>query len=171
MPTGRPRKPTSVRIAEGVRGHRPLNESEPQPIPGMPARPAGLSPWGRNLWDVCVNELDRLNLLTIADHGAFEAAVLGADTAREADQKIRKLLKKINRDKAEQEDYYRLSIMNSVSKKGWQQYKAFCTEFGMTPASRTRLSTDPTPATSTVRTPAGQKIDPLEQAVLGTLPN
>lgn len=168
---GPPRKPTNVRIAEGLRGHRPLNENEPEPIPGMPERPTGLSAWGRNLWDVCVNELDRLNLLTIADHGAFEAAVLGADTARVADQKVRKLLAKINRDKAEQEDYYRLSIMNSVSKKGWQQYKAFCTEFGMTPASRTRLSSDPTPsAAGAVRT-AGKKIDAIEQAVIGTLPN
>lgn len=165
MPTGRPPKPTAVRIAEGMRGHRPLNENEPDPAPGLPDMPTGLSTWGRKLWTSTVEELDRLNLLTIVDGGAFEAAIIGADTAHESDRRIRLLLQKINRGKGEQEDYYRLSIMNSVSKKGWQQFKSFAVEFGMTPASRTRLTAaDPAPVAA--HSPGKPKIaDPVEAAL------
>jgi P27 family predicted phage terminase small subunit len=168
--TGRPKKPTNVRIAEGVRGHRPLNESEPQPTPNVPNAPIGLSAWGKKIWRDTVEELDRLSLLTVIDHAAMHAAIIGADNAHSADQMIRILLTKINNGKGEQEDFYRLSIVNSVSKKGWQQFKAFAVEFGMTPASRTRLSTDQAPAVA-ARTPSGKKMDPIEQAVCGSLPN
>lgn len=170
---GRPRKPTNVKIHEGNRGRRNLNpDAEPQPALSVPARvPSGLSTWARTVWTNVVEELDRLSLLTIVDHAAFEAAIRGADQAHGADQRIRLLLEKINRGKGEQEDYYRLSIMNSVSKKGWQQYKAFCTEFGMTPASRTRLATDPMiPATTSSSSRSKSKMDPIEAALCG-LPN
>lgn len=39
MPAGRPRKPTSLRVLEGKRGHRPLPKGEPQPHVGVPAMP------------------------------------------------------------------------------------------------------------------------------------
>lgn len=124
--------------------------------------PLGLSAWAAKVWRNAVTELDRLNLLTIVDHAALEAAIIGADQAHQADESMRDLLGKINSGKAGQEDYYRLSIMNSVSKKGWTQFKAFCTEFGMTPASRTRLTADPG---------STRKMDPIEQALCGSLPN
>ena len=39
MSAGRPRKPTVLRIAEGVRGHHPLPKGEPQPRVGIPRVP------------------------------------------------------------------------------------------------------------------------------------
>ena len=162
---GRPRKPTAVRIAEGVRGHRPLNESEPQPSPGAPDRcPPGLSKWAQTLWREIVAELDALGLLTVVDRGAFEAAIIGADQGHEADRAVRKFTAKVNSGKASREDFYHLSVMNNVSKKGWNQYKAFCVEFGCTPASRTRLTADP--AAPVASRSGQQKIaDPIEAAL------
>jgi P27 family predicted phage terminase small subunit len=161
---GPPRKPTKLRILEGKRAHRPVNDNEPHPSPGLPTMPKGLSSWGKRVWRTAVEELDRLDLMTIVDHGAFEAAVIGADTAHEADRRIRLLVAKINKGKGEQEDFYRLSIMNSVSKKGWQQFKSFATEFGMTPASRTRLAVEDA---GKAPGPTGPKMDPIERVLCG----
>jgi P27 family predicted phage terminase small subunit len=138
---GRPRKPTNLKIHEGNRGHRTLKpQKEPQPAPGIGETPGGLSDWGVKLWTSITAELDRLNLLTVVDHGALSSAIVGADQAHAADGTINGLLRKIRSGKAKQEDFYRLSIMNNVSKKGWNQFKAFATEFGLTPASRSRLT-------------------------------
>lgn len=165
MPT--PRKPTAVKIAEGNRGRRKLDpDAEPQPTPSTGTMPKGLSAWGKRLWSELTTELDRLNLLTVVDHGALEAAILGADQGHESDRRVRLLLAKINRGRGEQEDYYRLSIMNSVSKKGWQQFKAFAVEFGLTPASRTRLTAEPAGVAPAAT--KGRKMDAIEAALCGT---
>lgn len=164
MPGGRPRKPTAVRIAEGKRGHRPINDAEPQPAPGCGPIPSGLSPWGKSLWMSLTDELDRLNLLTVVDHAALSAAVVGADQAHALDASINGLTKRIRSGKAEQQDYYRLSILSSASKKGWQQFAKFATEFGLTPASRSRIAVDPTGGPGPVKQTA-TKLDPVEQAL------
>jgi P27 family predicted phage terminase small subunit len=160
----RPRKPTAVKIAEGNRGRRKLNpDAEPQPTPGGTKSPIGLTQWGKTLWRTVTDELDRLNLLTLVDHGALQAAIVGADQANVADRRINGLLRKINSGKAEQHDYYQLSIMNSASKKGWQQFKSFATEFGLTPASRSRLTVEPDGASTPA--PKSRKMDPVEEAL------
>lgn len=163
MPVGRPPKPTAIRILEGNLGHRPLPAEEPQPAKGVFETPADLSPGALALWESLVPELDRLDLLTIVDGTSLEAACRGADAAKLADAEVSKLLAVVGKGEGNQETYYRLSMLNSVSKKGWQQWKSFATEFGLTPASRVRLSTAPDPR------PVGRprRVDPLEAALCG----
>lgn len=163
MPAGRPRKPTKLKVLEGNRGHRKLTpEAEPEPMPGIPPTPTGMSAWGKRIWRDVTTELDRLNMLTTVDAGALEAAILGADQAHTADRAVRKFIARVNSGKASREDFYHLSVMNNVSKKGWNQYKGFCTEFGLTPASRSRLSTDSAPAKTSARA-----VDSIERVVCG----
>lgn len=163
---GRPRKPTAVKIAEGRRAHRPLPQNEPEFTPGFGEAPAGLSEFGQRIWNTATEELDRLNLLSVADHGALTAAVRGADQANTADVAVGELLALVRSGKAEQQDYYRLSIMNSVSKKSWQQWKSFCTEFGLTPASRSRISVESAAPAGATR---AAKVDPIEAALSESL--
>ena len=106
--------------------------------------------------------MDRLNLLARVDATSLEAAVRGASQAREADRAIEELQDKVVKGTAEQVDYYRLSILNSVSRKGWQQWKSFATEFGLTPASRGKFALG-------IGGSSGPAIviDPLEAALCG----
>lgn len=161
MPLGRPPKPTVIRKAEGNLSGRPLNENEPEPTPGFGKRPKGLSTFGKNIWRTVTEELDRMNLVTVVDRGALVAAIAGADQAYVADAQLRKLMALVAEDKAGQETFYRISMLNSVSKKGWQQYKAFATEFGLTPASRTRLTVEPGTKVKGSRAP----VDDIEAAL------
>lgn len=167
---GPPKKPTNVRIAEGSRAHRPLNKNEPQPALGEIRVPQGMPAIAQRKWREIVPELDRLNLLTIIDTGALEAACRGYAQGVLADRQVDKLQALMNSGKASRDSYYHLSITNAVSRKAWQQWKSFCTEFGLTPASRARLSTDVTPSPGT-RPHTGKKMDDIEAVLCASLPN
>lgn len=164
MPAGRPRKPTALKILEGNRGKRKLDpKAEPQPTPGVPRMPAGLPSIAQRIWKQIVPELDRLNLLAIVDSTSLEAAVRGASQGIVADRAVDKAQAKIASGKAEQHDYYQLSILMAASRKAWTQWKSFATEFGLTPAARSRLQFSPGGSTSV----AESRMDPLERALCG----
>lgn len=57
MVMGRPRKPTSLRIVEGMRGHKPLPKGEPQPMAGIPVMPKYFPPLAKEAWDRAVTEM------------------------------------------------------------------------------------------------------------------
>jgi P27 family predicted phage terminase small subunit len=148
-------------MLEGNRGHRPI-PPEVQPELGIANMPIGMPAVAQRIWKSIAPELDKLNILARIDSTALEGACRGAAQAISADRAIEKLQTTINRGKAEQEHYYRLSIMNSVSKKGWQQWKSFCTEFGLTPASRGKLAA----GDNGIALPM-KKMDSLETALCG----
>lgn len=137
---GRPRKPTKLKVLEGNRGHRRLDPGlEPTMTPGAPRMPRGLSASSQRMWRQWIADLDRDGLLATVDEGALESGFRGRDQALMADAEVVKLQKLIASGKGEQQDYYKLSIQNAVSKKCWQQFKAMATEFGGSPAARSRL--------------------------------
>lgn len=138
MPAGRPRKPTRLKVLEGNRGKRKI-KPEPEPALGVPTF-AALPEGARAVLDQLVPELDRLGLISKVDGQSLEAACRGYDQGQMADNGIERLRAAIESGAAEQSDYYKLSILMAASKKGWSQWAAFAREFGLTPASRGKLS-------------------------------
>ena len=63
-------KPTSLRVLEGVRGHRPLNDQQPNPS-GRASPPRWLSRRARAQWRRLAPTLEACGLLTAADETAF----------------------------------------------------------------------------------------------------
>lgn len=57
MPAGRPRKPSSLRVIEGNRGHRPLPKGEPQPRMGIPEMPTYFPPLAQECWTRVIEEM------------------------------------------------------------------------------------------------------------------
>ena len=53
---GRPRKPTKLRLLEGVPGHRPINHREPQPK-GLPVPPDFITGEAATEWDRAVRAM------------------------------------------------------------------------------------------------------------------
>jgi P27 family predicted phage terminase small subunit len=156
--SGPPKKPARLKVIEGNRGKKPI-PAEPQFTIGTPIRPAGMPPVARNLWALLVAELDRLQLLSLVDGPALAGACVAYAQARWADRRIHDYQRALAGKKKgpKKGALLGLSIQNAVSKKAWTQFKSFCTEFGLTPASRSRLAVGLT----------GKEIDLESDALLG----
>lgn len=78
VPLGRPRKPTSVRVAEGMRGHRPLPDGEPKPRVVTPECPAWFSPLQREAWDGVVRSMSSVAGWVTEEQGPLLAVLAEA---------------------------------------------------------------------------------------------
>lgn len=145
---GRPPKPTALKVLEGNPGKRPLNQNEPKPKPIAPERPSWLTGEAKREWERIVPELERVGLLTMVDGAALANYCQWWAIYVQAAKELKAHLKEhkkltityVNTQGAENEvPHPAIAIAEKASKN----IKAFCTEFGLTPASRTRMEVKP----------------------------
>jgi P27 family predicted phage terminase small subunit len=133
---GRRPKPTRLKVLTGNPGRRPLNADEPRPEPEVPECPAELGPVARREWDRMANELAPLRILTSLDRAAL-AAYCGAYAmwaeATEAIQKFGTMVKSPS-------GYPVQSPYVSIANRQAEIMMRIASEFGFTPASRSRIS-------------------------------
>lgn len=140
---GRKKKPTNIKLIEGNPGQRPLPKNEPKPAPKAPKRPAWLTGEGRKVWERVAPELERLGLLTLVDGESLAAACQSWKTYVDCQRYLKKhgmTYTYINKFGAENE-VERPQV--KIAQKALDQFKSFCTEFGLTPASRARIEVKP----------------------------
>ena len=148
--TGRPRKPLAVRAAEGDKrkiGRKKLAEqiaSEPRTRSGLPACPSHLTGLARETWDSWKQELEIMEMDKTPDAQMLEGACVAYQRAVGADCEVsRDGISLRTFDVIEGEAVLK-EIKNhpaiKISLEYWKQVKSFCTEFGFTPASRSRLA-------------------------------
>lgn len=93
------------------------------------------------MWDKLAPELERLGLFTVVDGEAFAAACQCWKTYVECVRYLKKHgLTYIYTNKAGAENELERPQVK-IAQKALDQFKAFCTEFGLTPSSRTRIDT------------------------------
>jgi P27 family predicted phage terminase small subunit len=142
---GRKPKPTRLKALTGNPGKRPLNDTEPRPEIAVPDCPPELGPVARREWDRLVGELASLRLLTNLDRAAL-AAYCGAYAmwaeATEAIQKYGTMVKSPS-------GYPIQSPYVSIANRQAEIMMRIASEFGFTPASRSRIAT-PSPAAPTL---------------------
>lgn len=126
---------------------RAAEEVKPHPV--SPKRPGDLSPLERECWDQHAPELDRLGLLTVIDAAAFRMACQAYALAiaawqsmreRKADGSIdnrKKSIEVVTPDTAH--GGLRRHPGFLVWKQAQDAYRAWCSEFGLTPSSRVGL--------------------------------
>lgn len=136
MPGGRPPKPTKLKELTGNPGRRPLNKNEPQPNQKRPPCPKHLVGEARKEWNRMAKQLFDLGLLTEVDRAALAAYCQAWARWIEAEEKLRTNGMVVMTDKG----YPVLSPYWSVANQSMKQMKSFLTEFGMTPASRSRVT-------------------------------
>jgi P27 family predicted phage terminase small subunit len=161
--SGPPRKPTAIRILEGNRSHRPLNDHEPTPLTGEPAMPKHLTATARREWRRLVPLLLSMRVLSESDGialGILCSAYANLITAQQlmvksATGSSSGLLMKTASGYVQQSPL--LSIINAQSEIVSKQLQ----QFGLSPASRTRI------ATMTGEVVPGSWNDPLEMALCG----
>ena len=136
---GRRPKPTRLKVLTGNPGKRPLNEGEPRPEVAIPDCPEELGETARREWNRLVGELAALKLLTNFDRAAL-AAYCGAYAlwaqATEAIQMYGVMIKSPS-------GYPVQSPYVSVANRQAEIMMRIASEFGCTPASRSRISTHP----------------------------
>ena len=84
MKTGRPTKPTRLKVLQGNPGKRPLNKSEPQPGDAKLKPPKWLGHEGRMFWREYAPKVQALGLLTELDVEEFAQAAALSAVARRA---------------------------------------------------------------------------------------
>jgi P27 family predicted phage terminase small subunit len=121
----------------GNPGKRPLNTSEPRPDVAIPDCPPELGPVARREWDRLAGDLVGLRMLTNLDRAAL-AAYCGAYAmwaeATEAIQKYGAMVKSPS-------GYPVQSPYVSIANRQAEIMMRIASEFGFTPASRSRIST------------------------------
>lgn len=139
MAKGRKPTPTTLKILNGNPGKRPLPQDEPKPKPLMPKRPTWLTGEGKKMWDRLAPELERIGLLTIVDGESFAAACQCWGTYVDCLCYLQEnglTYIYVNTQGAENE-IERPQV--KIGQKALDQFRAFCSEFGLTPSSRTRI--------------------------------
>ena len=81
-------KPTALKVIEGNKGHRPLNENEPAPAADMPPVPDHLDDEARAEWDRVAPELYAIGVLTVVDGAALGAYCTAFSVWAKAERRI-----------------------------------------------------------------------------------
>jgi P27 family predicted phage terminase small subunit len=136
---GRKPKPTALKVLTGNPGKRPLPANEPVPETAVPEPPEHLTDEARLEWFRIAAELEALGLVTRPDRAALAAYCQAWGRWVEAEENLRKfgvIVKSPN-------GYPMQSPFLAIANKAMEQMRQFLTEFGMTPASRSRVSAVP----------------------------
>ncbi len=133
---GRKPVPTALKVLRGNPGHRPINPSEPKPRVAIPPAPKELDPIAKKEWRRMGRVLARLGLLTEIDRAAFAGYCVSWSTWITAQQKVQQMgsIAKAPSGYPIQNPY--IGIANTAL----TQLRAFLVEFGLTPASRSRVT-------------------------------
>jgi P27 family predicted phage terminase small subunit len=134
---GRRPTPTRLKVLTGNPGKRPLNKAEPMPEVAIPECPTELGPVAKREWVRLVGDLAALGLLTSLDRAAL-AAYCGSYAlwaeATEAIQKFGTMIKSPS-------GYPVQSPYVAVANRQAEIMMRIASEFGFTPASRSRIAT------------------------------
>ena len=129
--------PTAIRRYEGNPGKRPLNEWEPQPKKVRPAMPKHLDKIARKEWKRLCPILERMRVLSEADGIALANLCVDYSILQQAQESLAKtgLLSKT----AKTGMIHQSPLLNIIAVTTDRVTRGL-REFGLTPASRTRLS-------------------------------
>lgn len=146
---GRKPKPTALKALEGNPGRRPLNENEPKPEKKAPKCPAWLEPEAKKEWKRMTKTLEAIGVLTQVDATAFAGYCQAYARWKEAEE----FLSKHGTIFKTPSGYIQQVPQVSIAQTYLKIMKDFCSEFGLTPAARSRIS---------VSTTEGSNDDPME---------
>jgi P27 family predicted phage terminase small subunit len=134
--SGRKPKPTVLKVLQGNPGKRPLNPHEPRPEPKLPQAPAHLSEDAKKEWRRLGRQLLRMGLMTEIDRPALALYCQAWGRWLEAEDALKRygVMVKSSAGFPVQSPYL------AVANKAMEQMRSLLSEFGMSPASRTKVT-------------------------------
>jgi P27 family predicted phage terminase small subunit len=133
--TGPPPKPTALKLIAGNPGKHALPKNEPKPKIEAPSMPKHLTAEARAEWERLAPILVRLHLLSKLDRAAFSAYCQAWARHVEAEEQIAKA----SALAFTHNGYPIVNPWATISKQAVEQMAKFLGEFGLTPASRSRV--------------------------------
>lgn len=146
---GRRPKPTAIKVLEGNPGKRPINKNEPKPDKKAPKCPVWLEAEAKKEWRRMSKTLEAIGVLTQVDASAFAGYCQAFARWKEAEE----FLSKHGTIFKTPSGYIQQVPQVSIAQTYLKIMKDFCSEFGLTPAARSRIS---------VSTIEGSFEDPME---------
>lgn len=135
--TGRPPKPTPLKLVEGNPGKRPIRAGVKTP-PSKPRRPQWLVGYARKEWDRITPELDSMGILARVDRNTlagFCIAVAGMKAAYQDLNKRGFLIPSARKDG----DLVK-NPSNQLLRDNLKLISSFSSMFGLSPSDRVRLT-------------------------------
>lgn len=153
-----PKKPTALKKLQGTDRKDRTTDNEFNPtIEVNKDVPDGLNEWGSKLWIDLFDEYSKFDLISRVDVGSLMVLCNEFGRYCEADdllkaQGLEVVEDILNRDGDIVGQKKVINPLIKVVSDAFKNYKSMCTEFGLTPASRTKISAPP----------KEKNIDPLE---------
>lgn len=155
---GRPKKPTQLKKLQGTDRADRIIQNEFQPTIEISSTvPDSLNEWGSKLWVDLMDEYGKFDLISRVDVGSLMVLCNEFGRYCEADDLLKAQGLEIIEDvyNSKGDIVGQKKVVNPLIKvvsDAFKNYKSICTEFGLTPASRTKISAPP----------KEQQQDPLE---------
>jgi len=148
------RKPTALKLIEGEKNKDRINKREPKPRPVSPAPPSHLDPIARAEWKRFSHILERLGLLTEVDGATFAGYCIAHSTLVRINRAFRDSGYRVlaekhsfmekNTDEGRTDEVMavelKISPLIAQQRLALNTIRGFCTEFGMSPSSRGRIT-------------------------------
>ncbi len=135
---GRKPKPTAIKELEGNPGKRELNKNEPKPGKRAPSCPKWLDDDAKKEWRRLSKQMEQLGILTEVDMAAFAGYCQSYARWKAAEEFISKHGTIVKTPSG----YWQQVPQVAIAQQYMKQMSKFCEQFGLTPASRSRIIAD-----------------------------
>ena len=132
---GRKPKPTAMKELEGNPGKRPLNDNEPRPEKKAPRCPSWLDKEAKKEWRRLAPLMEQMGILAEVDMAAFAGYCQSYARWKQNEEFISKNGSLVRTPSG----YYQQVPQVSMAQQYLKQMGRFAEQFGLTPASRSRL--------------------------------
>lgn len=137
---GRKPTPTTLRLLRGNPGKRKLPKREPKPQAGIPPRPDWLSTRGAEAWDRLSPQLYTMGVLTLADGDALALLCEAWAEWRDRRDDVAKHGVAYECETEKGGLMVRARPEVAMASDAWRRVIAAMGEFGLTPSSRSKVS-------------------------------
>ena len=137
---GRKPTPTAIKVLEGNPGKRPLNKREPHPGKQAPSCPKWLDKEAKKEWRRLAPKLVQMGVLTDVDMAAFAGYCQSYARWKENEEFISEHGSLVRTPSG----YWMAVPQVSMAQQYLKQMGRYAEQFGLTPASRSRLIADET---------------------------
>lgn len=138
---GRIPTPTHLKVVKGNPGKRALPADEPKPPKESPKAPPWLTTEAKVMWGRFSMQLEQMGVLTAADGPALEALVTSYEEFRKLEEQVGKEGYTYLTVATNGERVTKANPAAAMLREARQQLRMLLSEFGLTPAARTKVHT------------------------------